>query len=717
MNFDRAKEEIKARLPEYAEAVLTRSKGKNQYNCPFCGSGTGAKGTGALTIYPETSRYKCFSCGANGDIFDLAAQVEWLETGKVFKFLAEKYGLAVDYRKPTNSGNIHNEHTHNIYTTDIHTPYTQTSNTQNIHNSNTQTTDLNNKHNANTDYTEFYREANKHLAETSYHRGITLETLNRFLVGYAAEWQPPGILKAPKTPRLIIPRSRTSYLARDTRATKDIPEHQRAYTKQNSPGKISLFNIAALRTSTKPLYIVEGEIDAMSIIDVGGEAIATCSTSNIHSLLKALKEAMEEKAAEQSAVMPLIIAFDDDEAGQKATTELVKGLKELQKGYCIYRPHSGYKDANEALNADRKVFTEYVKYGSEHIIELMAKEQDRAKTEYIEQNSVAAHLQNFLDGVAASVNTEAIATGFPTLDSILDGGLYEGLYGIGAISSLGKTTYALQIADQIADAGNDVLIFSLEMSRNEMIAKSLSRITAKITIDKHGDIRNAKTTRGIMTGKKYAGYNQAEKQLINAAVQEYSQSADHIFIVEAMGTVGPDQIREQVENHISFTGRKPVVIIDYLQILAPHNERSTDKQNTDYAILQMKRLSRDYKIPIIVISSFNRENYSVKVAMQAFKESGAIEYSTDVLIGLQLKGTGEKDFDVDEAKAKHPRAIEAVILKNRNGVTGKKIAYNYYTMFNYFSEGGVVEPETVEKGYVKVKSHKRKVNGGGEDET
>ena len=113
--------------------------------------------------------------------------------------------------------------------------------------------------------------------------------------------------------------------------------------------------------------------------------------------------------------------------------------------------------------------------------------------------------------------------------------------------------------------------------------------------------------------------------------------------------------------------------------------------------MNLKRLSRDHKIPVIVISSFNRENYSVKVAMQAFKESGAIEYSTDVPIGLQLKGTGESNFDVDEAKAKHPREIEAVILKNRNGVTGKKISYNYYTMFNYFSEGGIVEPEQISK--------------------
>ena len=87
-----------------------------------------------------------------------------------------------------------------------------------------------------------------------------------------------------------------------------------------------------------------------------------------------------------------------------------------------------------------------------------------------------------------------------------------------------------------------------------------------------------------------------------------------------------------------------------------------------------------------MVSSFNRENYAAKVSMQAFKESGAIEYSTDVLIALQLRGTGTKDFDVDQAKSKNPREIEAVILKNRNGTTGKKVNFKFYAMFNYFAE-------------------------------
>ncbi|MDE6678449.1 MAG: hypothetical protein K2K02_05350, partial [Ruminococcus sp.] len=146
------------------------------------------------------------------------------------------------------------------------------------------------------------------------------------------------------------------------------------------------------------------------------------------------------------------------------------------------------------------------------------------------------------------------------------------------------------------------------------------------------------------------------------------------------------KIREVVQQHISIMNRKPVVLIDYLQILAPINDRYSDKQNTDKAVLELKRISRDFKIPVIAISSFNRENYNSPVNLTSFKESGAIEYSSDVLIGLQLKGIGNSNFDVTKEKAKVPREIELVILKNRNGQSGTKVDFDYHTMFNYFEE-------------------------------
>ena len=88
--------------------------------------------------------------------------------------------------------------------------------------------------------------------------------------------------------------------------------------------------------------------------------------------------------------------------------------------------------------------------------------------------------------------------------------------------------------------------------------------------------------------------------------------------------------------------------------------------------------------------------------MAAFKESGAIEYSSDVLIALQPCGMKEGESNDDNAaimnkcKASTERNIEAVILKNRNGRTGTTAIYKYYSMFNCFEEIKIKQPEFVE---------------------
>ena len=74
---------------------------------------------------------------------------------------------------------------------------------------------------------------------------------------------------------------------------------------------------------------------------------------------------------------------------------------------------------------------------------------------------------------------------------------------------------------------------------------------------------------------------------------------------------------------------------------------------------------------------------------EQLKESGAIEYSSDIVLALQLKGAGEKNFDPTEAKRKNPRQIELVVLKNRDAAVGDKVSFDYYPMFNLFDEAGV----------------------------
>ena len=165
------------------------------------------------------------------------------------------------------------------------------------------------------------------------------------------------------------------------------------------------------------------------------------------------------------------------------------------------------------------------------MVEEQAKEEkEKEKAQYLKQ-STAHHIQEFINGIAQSVDTPYIPTGFKKFDEVLEGGLYEGLYIIGAISSLGKTTFVLQIADQIAQQGQDILIFSLEMARSELMAKSMSRIT----FDLSKDPRNAKTTRGITTGKRYQNYNPVERELIKASIKAYGEYVTIYLLMNILG--------------------------------------------------------------------------------------------------------------------------------------------------------------------------------------
>ena len=647
MDFDRAREELKPRLQDYVESITGKSKGQNMYICPVCGSGTGKSHTGAFSIdRKDPTRWKCFSCGNGGDIFDLIGLVENIpEPLDQLRRAGELYGIDLAQNQPRNE-----RHTHMSIHTDT---YTQESE----------------------NFLSYYRECQSHLKESDYlsQRGISEEVATHFWLGFDPHYTKStggAVWEA-----LIIPTGYYSYVARNTDPGAGEKDRYR------KTGNAIPLNHKALKNATKPIFIVEGELDALSIIEVGGEAIGLGSTANIDRFIN-------EYVKKQTPAQPLVLALDNDEKGQEATEKLAQKLEELSVPFYRLDPYNGLKDANTALLADREAFTQAVAY-AEHLEE----EDLEAEREEYYKTSSYSHIQDFLNGITESVNTPAQPTGFDKLDSILDGGLYEGLYILGAVTSLGKTTLVLQIADQIAESGKDVLIFSLEMARTELMSKSISRLTLlDVLADPQGDVRNAKTNRGITAGARYTNYSQTERELIKRAISAYGEYAQHIFIHEGVGDIGVDYIRETVQKHIRFTGQAPVVIIDYIQILAPNDVRATDKQNTDKAVLELKRISRDFKTTVIGVSSFNRESYKDKgnnkgkVTLADFKESGAIEYGADVLIGLEFCNAGSKDYSEEDEKNKDPRDIRLVIMKNRNGKAWVKTSFNYYPKFNYFKE-------------------------------
>ena len=520
-------------------------------------------------------------------------------------------------------------------------------------------------------------------------RGFTDATIDRFNIGY----NPSFKLAGTDEPRAIIPYpGEEYYTARRLSDAGDTDGKKYLYPPKVIAGGKRAFNVPALTGGAEIVYITEGQLDAISIEQAGGAAVGCNEPSQ---MLDALKKAGDKVTAKYFIIVP---DRDENGAGADKAWKMWNCLNDAKLAVFTQELPDGVHDANDGLKRPGLLQSwiastpKIIEAEKAKANEAQEKANEAQRQEFNEQTG-AGRLAAFADEIRNSINKQAAPTGFNQLDRKLEGGLWPGLYIIGAISSLGKTTFGLQIVDQIArETGRGCLVFSLEMAAFELMAKSISRITDSLASQE----REKKTMRGITAGGRYLNYSETEKALIKAAFDEYGTFAGNIVIIEGQGDIGVEQIRATVHKYTAaHAGKAPIILVDYLQILAPADPRATDKQNADRAVTELKRISRDYKTPVIAISSFNRDNYSTVANMAAFKESGAIEYSSDVLLALQLEGVGVKgsDFNVDTAKQAIPRKVELCILKNRNGQTGAKIPFEYDARFNVFREQGVSDAD------------------------
>lgn len=515
--------------------------------------------------------------------------------------------------------------------------------------------------------------ARQHITETTYTRGLSKTTLAHFNIGYEA-----GML--------LLPVSDDSCMLRYT--------DENAEPRYQWIGNANIFNPSALFQNKKPIAVVEGIFDAMSVFEAGGEAVALTSTSQVKRFLDIVKKNRPNQL--------LILALDHDDAGQKAQAELVEKLEALNIPYTEKIDLIGkYKDCNEFLMNDKSGFFKAVESGNNAVKALICEHKEEKQTK-LNQLSFRGLMPEFNDSVTNGSATSLLETGIKTLDDLLDGGLREGLYIIGGSSSLGKTSLCLQIADQLAESGHDVLFFSLETDIKELMAKCISRTTMLYDLQTTHTTQNAKTTNGILDGFRYSKYSPYERKLITDAMNTYEEEkGSHLFFFDTDANLRIEDIEQRVKEHIDGFGRLPVVMIDYLQFMAGETDYTTAKQNIDKFVSKLKNLRREFKIPVIAISSFNRTSYASPVSKTSFKESGSIEYGADFLIGLQLYGMDREIDENDKAFANRvrtlvqkseesvhnggPRVIQLKLLKNRNGDLGS-CKLLFYPRFNCFLE-------------------------------
>ena len=277
-------------------------------------------------------------------------------------------------------------------------------------------------------------------------------------------------------------------------------------------------------------------------------------------------------------------------------------------------------------------------------------------------------LEDYLSYIQDDKQVKKVRTGFNKLDNLLNGGLPNGLITLGAIPSLGKTTFALQVADNMASMENTkVLFFSLEMTRFDIISKSLSRLSYLTD-----ELENY-TFDDLLSNNDDVDFT--------TLLSKYEPIANNLYTIDYIYDIRDIEafIRQFNDLH---KNENIIVIIDYLQYILCGNN-GNDKQVIDTMTKRLKELAKDLNICIIEISSLNRTNYSGSITMESFKESGSIEYTSDILMGLEYVNNGANEREY-EAK-RNPRKITLSVIKNRYGALGK-INFDFYTTYHTFIE-------------------------------
>ncbi|MCI8411023.1 MAG: AAA family ATPase [Clostridia bacterium] len=291
-----------------------------------------------------------------------------------------------------------------------------------------------------------------------------------------------------------------------------------------------------------------------------------------------------------------------------------------------------YTKKREIFELSRKIQTEII---SEENVDIYTEKviskfqkiecQTEKEDEFIDQVS------NALQNIEKKINTKedlSLYTGFFDLDALTDG-LHNGeVTVIGARPAVGKTTFALQIAQNIMNKGKKVAFVSLEMSDTQIITKMISR-------------ESRVNSRKIRNGS----IDESEILRITEAITQISDLK--FTILTKSRTIQQIEIETR---KLKNKDKIDVLIIDYLQ-LVKNAERFTNREQEVADISRtLKLLSLELDIPIIALCQLNRNASRTIPTMADIRESGAIEQDADNIIFLYQEDAENNIVTVDLQK-------------------------------------------------------------------
>ena len=265
---------------------------------------------------------------------------------------------------------------------------------------------------------------------------------------------------------------------------------------------------------------------------------------------------------------------------------------------------------------------------------------------------ISSVVQNVFDELSAAATSgnaiPGISTGLADLDRVTLGLNKSELILVAARPGMGKTSIALNMALHAAmNEHQTVAIFSLEMSREQLVTRLLSR-AALIP------------SQNLLTG-----------QLTDQQWREISNAAQALSATDIRIDDNPTLTVSDMNAQCRRVANLGLVVIDYLQLRqSAGSGHSWSNESRTQAVSDISRMlkimAKELNVPVICLSQLSRANESrqdKRPMLSDLRESGAIEQDADVVIGLYRDGYYNKESE-------NPNLAEAIILKNRKGQTG-----------------------------------------------
>lgn len=251
-----------------------------------------------------------------------------------------------------------------------------------------------------------------------------------------------------------------------------------------------------------------------------------------------------------------------------------------------------------------------------------------------------------------------VPTGFSKLDDLLTG-LHNGeLVMVGARPSMGKTSFAINIATYAALKGHSVAVFSLEMP-SEQIAMRILCCEARINLQR--------VRQGILETKEWEKLAMTLAPLTQAPLY-----------LDDTSSLTPSQLRSRCRR-LMMEKKLDLVVIDYLQLMSTDGRPENRQQEVSEISRRLKGIALELKVPILACAQLSRANTQrsdKRPMLSDLRDSGSIEQDADVVMFLHREGYYDETVE-------NPNIAETIIAKQRNGPLGtvKLYWHDEYTLF------------------------------------